>query len=78
MFSIKRYTHFLPSFFQTDLTKSKLTLTCLPGTFTYDNLPSVWPECVPFLNCTDPPLDPAVMSYNWTASAGSMPNVTVR
>ena len=64
--------------FQSDITQSSLTLTCNPGTLTYSNLPSSWPVCVPYLSCSAPPLDPVVMTYDWTASKGTLPNVTVR
>ena len=34
-------------------------------------MPSVWPECVSYLNCADPPLDPVVMNYDWTSAKGT-------
>ena len=58
--------------------QSKLSVTCSPSTFTYDNIPSIWPECVAYLNCTDPPLDPLVMNYDWTNAKGTSPNITVK
>ena len=64
-------------FLQSDKTKSKLTLTCLPG-LSYDNPPSVWPECVPFFNCSDPPLDPVVMKNDWSTDKGTMPKTKVK
>ncbi len=28
--------------------------------------PNPWPVCVPYLDCSEPPLDPQVMKYDWT------------
>ena len=64
--------------FQTDLSKSQLNLTCQAGSFSYDNTPSSWPVCVPYLECPDPPIDPVVMSYDWSPTVGNKPNITVK
>ncbi len=62
---------------QTDVTLNKLDLTCTPGTPPAFKAPTIWPICIPFLNCSDPPIDTQVMKYDWTASKGNSPNMTV-
>ena len=63
--------------FQNDITKNKLNLTCSVGNTPSFQTPSPWPECVSYLNCTEPPIDPQVMVYDWTSSVGTSPNITV-
>jgi len=53
-------------------------MTCQAGSFTYQSDQPLWPECVAYLPCPDPPLDPEVMAYDWTTAKGNLPNMTVK
>ena len=62
--------------FQNNPGQGTLKLTCQTG-LTYLPDQPLWPQCVSYLPCTEPPLDQQVMNYDWTPSKGTLPNMTV-
>ena len=64
--------------FKTDIRLNSVTVTCLTGTLTYQSDHPLWPQCVSYLPCSDPALDPEVMTFDWTSAKGTLPNVTVK
>ncbi len=65
---------------QSDVTQNSTTATCSGGGTTAPSfqVPSPWPTCVPYLNCSSPPIDPLVMNYDWTDTKLTMPGLSVK
>jgi hypothetical protein len=66
------------NFLKTDIRLKSVTVTCLAGTLTSQSDQPLWPQCVSYLPCSDPALDPEVMTFDWTSAKGTLPNVTVK
>ena len=81
LLSLRASEHFKRNtclFQQTNIALNSLTVTCQAGSLTYLPNQPLWPQCVSYLPCTDPVLDTEVMTFDWNAAKGTLPNVTIK